>query len=402
MPNAGGLPWWLNPTGMAWRYSYKPRGIDPATGGRPASRTFTLGKPETHSPEAARTEAGKLKGEVQAGGSPAEKRKAAIAANRAAEAEAAKALTFGELINAWATARTADRRPSYLREAGNCLRRNLSQWLDRPAKSITLAEAVHALDEIKAEKGTVAANRTQAYARAAYSWALKRQMLTANPFRGIERPGRETARERVLTAEEMGAIWQACDALPPVRAAFVRVLMLTMQRRDEVASMRWAELDLDKAIWTLPGERAKNRRTHVVHLADPARAILAGSPVQRDNPCVFAGRGRAGAIGAFSKTKAILDTALAEAGHKLGDWRFHDFRRSGVTELARIGFPPHVCDRILNHVTGAIQGVAAVYQRFEFLDQRKAALDAWAAQVIAAAEGRQPTSNVVPIRADAA
>ncbi len=211
------------------------------------------------------------------GSDPANQRKAAIAAKRAAEAEAAQALTFGGLIGAWLAARTEDRRPSYLREAGNCLRRNLSQWTNRPANSITLTEAVYALDGIKAEKGTVAANRTQAYARAAYSWALKRQMLPANPFRGIERPGRETARERVLTTDELGAIWRACEALPPVRAAFVRVLMLTMQRRGEAASMRWTELDNPKApaTWTLPAARAKNGRTHVVHLATPVCEALA-------------------------------------------------------------------------------------------------------------------------------
>ena len=79
----------------------------------------------------------------------------------------------------------------------------------------------------------------------------------------------------------------------------------------------------------------------------------------------------------------------------LPDWRFHDFRRSGVTALAGMGFPPHVCDRLLNHVTGAIQGVAAVYQRAEFMAERKAALDAWATLVIAAAEQCKGTDNVV-------
>jgi hypothetical protein len=96
--------------------------------------------------------------------------------------------------------------------------------------------------------------------------------------------------------------------------------------------------------------------------------------------------------------KAMLDEALAKAGHDLGDWRFHDFRRSGVTALAGMGFQPHVCDRILNHVTGAIQGVAAVYQRHEFLAERKAALDAWAAQVVAAAEPEDSPSSECDIK----
>jgi integrase len=174
--------------------------------------------------------------------------------------------------------------------------------------------------------------------------------------------------------------------------------MLTLQRREEVAEMPWSELNDPCAptTWTIPAARAKNQRTHVVHLAAPVRDALKSLPTQ--NACVFAGRGQTGAIGAFSKMKAMLDEALAKAGHDLGDWRFHDFRRSGVTALAGMGFQPHVCDRILNHVTGAIQGVAAVYQRHEFLAERKAALDAWAAQVVAAAEPEDSPSSECDIK----
>jgi len=403
-----GLALVVNATAMRWEFAYRPRGTDPVTGRRSPNRTVTLGSPESKSVDDARIAAGRLKGEVKTGADPSAQRKAAIAAQRTAEAEAAalaaaEAYTFGKLIDQWTAARAGDRRPSYLREAGNCLRRNLSQWRDRPAAGITLSEAVQALDELKAKKGAVAANRTQAYGRAAYSWAMKRQLLATNPLRGIERPGRETARERVLTMAEMGAIWHACDALDSVRAAFVRTLMLTLQRREEVVSMRWVEMDDPRAptTWTLPAARAKNHRTHIVHLAEPVRGTLTALPKHSGNPCVFAGRGRSGAIGAFSKMKTDLDSALAGAGHDLGNWRFHDFRRSGVTALAGMGFPPHVCDRILNHVTGAIQGVAAVYQKAEFLAERKAALNAWAKHVLAFAKGGQPLSNVVPMMANA-
>jgi integrase len=392
---------------MRWEFAYRPRGVDP-TGKRWRNKTMTLGNPASLSIDDARTTANKIKGEASTGADPVADRKAAIAAKRAAEADAAARaaaaeFTFAKLVDEWAAARAGDRRPSYLREAGACLKRNLPQWLGRPAGNITLAEGVLALDVIKAAKGIVAANRTQAYARAAYSWALKRQMLTVNPMRGIERPGREAPRERVLTGEELGAIWRTCDALDAVRAAFVRTLMLTLQRREEVVAMCWAELDDPRAptVWTLPATRTKNHRTHIVHLTAPIRGALAALPIHSGNPCVFAGRGRSGAIGAFSKMKADLDSALAVAGYDFSDWRFHDFRRSGVTALAGMGFPPHVCDRILNHVTGAIQGVAAVYQRHEFLAERKAALEAWAAQVIAAAEGRQSAANVMVLPARA-
>ena len=230
----------------------------------------------------------------------------------------------------------------YLREAVACLRRNLPDWQDRPAGEITLGEAVRALDQLKESKGTVAANRTQAYARAAYSWAAKRQLVGANPLRGIERPGRESARERVLTAEELASIWRACDGLGTTRGAFVRTLMLTLQRREEVVSMRWTELDnpTDPTIWTLPGERAKNGKAHVVHLAEPVRAILRALPKMENNPFVFAGRSVVGPIAAFSATKLAIENAIKEtSGRSIADWRFHDFRRAGVTALAGNGLP---------------------------------------------------------------
>ena len=395
-----GLALVVNPTAMRWEYAYRPRGMRPLTGRRWPNRTVSLGTPESLSVDAARAEAGRLKGEALAGRDPVAERRAIADVRGAAEALAKAraeeaAFTFGILVDAWQRGREGDRRSSYLREAVACLKRNLSDWKDRPASDITLREAVQALDVLKADKGVVAANRTQAYARAAYSWAVKRQMVEANPMRGIERPGREVARERVLTAAELGAIWSACDALGVVRAAFVRTLMLTLQRREEVVSMRWAEMSADLTVWTLPAERAKNRKTHIVQLAEPVQAMLAALPRDQCNELAFAGESRAGTIGAFSNMKSKLDEAMGKAGTSIQDWRFHDFRRSGVTALAGMGVPPHVCDRLLNHITGAIQGVAAVYQRAEFLTERKAALEAWAAYVLHAAGWETKPANVM-------
>jgi integrase len=369
------------------------------TGGR--KRRVALGPFGVVTVEQARKAAQAVLGEAASGGDPFAARKAKLQAARANKAESE--YTLRVMVKAWSDAREGDRRPSYLREAVACLSRNLSMWQDRAAGSITLAEAVRALDTIKAEKGAVAANRTLAYARAAYGWAVKRQHLTLNPLRGIERPGRETPRERVLAPEELGAIWRACSTLGPTLSGFVRVLLLTMQRRAEVASMRWSELDYaeDPAVWTLPGERSKNGRPHVVHLSEPVRAIVRDMPRLNSNPFVFGGRGN-NPIKAFNYAKAEIETALIAAGVPVSNWRFHDFRRAGVTALAGMGFPPHVCDRLLNHVTGAITGVAAVYQRAQFLAERKAALDAWAVYVLRAAEGtpNRPVSCLSGLRDD--
>jgi integrase len=112
------------------------------------------------------------------------------------------------------------------------------------------------LDQVKEQAGAVAANRALSYARAAYGWAVERQALEASPFRGIERPAREVARDRVLSAEEVGAVYRAAGTLSRPYGAFVRVLLLSLQRREEVAALRWDELSADLTTWTLPAERA--------------------------------------------------------------------------------------------------------------------------------------------------
>jgi hypothetical protein len=130
----------------------------------------------------------------------------------------------------------------------------------------------------------------------------------------------------------------------------------------------------------------------------PAREILQTTPRFARCPLVFTTNQRA-QVGGFSKYKAALDRRLAKQGTPLAHWTLRDFRRSGVTWLAGAGFPPHVCDKLLNHVGGTISGVAAVYQRAEFLPERARALDAWADAILAAAAGKAESANVVALRA---
>ena len=417
-----GLALVVNPTGMRWEFAYRPRGTDPVTGKRLPNRTVTLGTPESLSPDAAREAAGRFKGEAKSGRDPVAERKVEAVARRAAAAEAA--FTFAHLVDAWANAREGNRRDSYLAVATASLKRHFAAWLSRPAANITLREAVQALDRIKSEAGPTAANRALAYSRAAYSWAVRRQLVGNNPLSGIERPGRETARERVLAAEEVAAIYRAADSLSKPYDAFIRVLLLTLQRREEVAAIRWAELSPDLTTWTLPGERAKNGKAHITHLSEPVRAILGAMKRLEGCPYVFPAEGRLSAsdatevkrkpaedvrsITAFSAAKRKLDEKITKARREadptataLPGWTMHDLRRAGVTALADMGFAPHVCDRLLNHITGSIQGVAAVYQRAEFLAEQKAALEAWAAFVVRASDGLPVQSNVVRLSAHA-
>lgn len=356
----------------------------------------------------ARAEAEILRGRVRAGGDPFGERRQAreAAAEREAEARrkaAETAFTFGLLVERWHDVGIAHRRPRYRTDAKNRLLNYFDKWRDRPACEITRSEVVRALDIVQAERGTTSARRAKAYAHAAYNWACRRDALPANPFAQVAAPGAETPRDRVLEDHEIGAIWRASDSLSVRDRAFVRLLLLTLQRREEVGGMKWSELSADGSEWTVPKGRAKNGRAHVVHLAPAARAVLQELPRRPGCPYVFPGP--SGSLTTFGGIKSALDRTIRAEQLKTDPnvpawptWRFHDVRRSGVTTLARMGFAPHVADRLLNHLTGAIQGVAAVYQRHEFHAERKAALEAWAAHAEACARNEPVPSNVHKLR----
>ena len=346
----------------------------------------------------ARAKAEKLRGETRDGRDPIAERAAARDAAAAARLAAAKAaaeasFTVRCLIETWDAEHLAELRPSYRNDALARLRLHLAPLMDRPAQSITRAEAVHALDRISKLAGQTTARRVMGYARSAWTWTRKRGAIDGNPFDDLPRRGREVARDRVLSRGEIGAIWKAAEQLGPVHGGFARFLLLTLCRRDEAARMTWGELSADCSRWTLPAARAKNRKAHVVDLPPAAREIVEGVPKLAGNDLVFA----------VSETKGL--SSFSYIARKLGQpggegaWRLHDFRRTGVSVLAGMGFPPHVCDRLLNHVGGTISGVAAVYQRHDFQAERKAALEAWAAYVIACADGRDLEQNVIELRA---
>lgn len=295
--------------------------------------------------------------------------------------------TFDALIADWAKLHLAAKRERYAVEAQRALRVAFASHLARPASTLTHAAVTTVLDRLAGDGKAPIAGRTMAYGRACYGWAVKRRRLALNPFAGLPViEGANPSRDRVLTDAETGSIWRAAGTMPHPFGPIVQLLLLTAQRREEVAALRWSELSADLATWTLPSARAKNGKAHVVHLAAAARAILANIPRIAGQDLVFSTTGTTPPSG-FSKAKAALDAAIAKAADTdpmfADDWRFHDFRRTAVTWLAGAGFSPHVADRLLNHVGGSIQGVAAIYQRGEFLREREAALDAWAAHVVA-------------------
>ncbi len=297
-------------------------------------------------------------------------------------------ITLAELVDDWVALHLARRSERYRDEAVRAIRYAFPQLLQRPAAQITKADAVTVLDRLVRAGKTVMAGRTLAYSRAAFSWAQKRDLVPTNPFANLPIAAGGTERDRVLIDDELVKVWTATGKLGYPFGPSVRLMTLTLQREDEVAGMRWSELDLDRSLWRIPGARMKNGRAHDVHLSEPARAILRDLPHIDGCDFVFTTTGRT-PISGFSKAKRRLD---AMAG--IDPWRLHDLRRTGVTKLAALGFDSIVVDKLLAHQPAKLRGVAGVYQRHDFARERAMALDAWAAHVT----GEQ-VDNITPLRA---
>ena len=197
------------------------------------------------------------------------------AAQAAKAAAVRSAYTVDVLIEEWTAHQLSSRSASYRERVPHELRGILKVWLSAPAETFERVDAMRILDEAKMKRGPVAANRLRAEARASWGWALKRGALTANPWETTPRPlARETARERVLSNVELGALYNVAAGLSEPWDVLLRLLILTGQRRGEVAGPRWEELDLDTGIWLLPGARTKNRHPHVVPLSAEAKTLL--------------------------------------------------------------------------------------------------------------------------------
>jgi integrase len=253
---------------------------------------------------------------------------------------------------------------------------------------ITRAMVATELNRIERESGAVSANRFRATVSSFFNWAAREGLIDSNPA-AFTNKRTETPRDRVLGDDEIRAMWAV---LPPGDFGdIVKLLLLTGQRRSEIAELSWDEIDFERGLITLPADRVKNNRQHVIPMSGPVRAILEARTQIYGRDLVFGVRG-IGRFG-FGKHKRRLDGALAAARK----WVVHDLRRSVATGMAdRLGVPPHVVEAILNHASGSKRGVAGIYNRAQYLAEKKQALQRWADYVLALVEGRDV--NVVPMR----
>jgi integrase len=251
--------------------------------------------------------------------------------------------------------------------------------------SISRATVAAQLRVIARDHGLVSADRARAALSAFFTWAMGEGLSETNPVIGTNKAAGEIkARDRVLTDKELATVW---NGLPENGyGRIVRLLILTGCRRDEIGSLRWPEINEESRLIALPGERTKNGRPHDVPLSKAALEILNSIPRRVNRDFVF-GEGKGGFSG-WSKAKASLDAQLG-----LKAWRLHDLRRTASTRMADLGVQPHIIEAVLNHVSGHKAGVAGVYNRSTYANEKRTALDALSNYVMVAA-AKAEGSNV--------
>ncbi|MCE7028919.1 tyrosine-type recombinase/integrase [Jiella avicenniae] len=251
--------------------------------------------------------------------------------------------------------------------------------------------------DAKAEAGKLTqSTHTLAVVRKMFGWAVDEEYLEVSPAAGIRPRAKPVQRDRVLSADEVRRVWKALPdaALRPVTVEVFKLLFLTGQRSGEVCGMRRGEVDLDKALWTIPSERTKNGLTHVVPLSPAALAVVEQAMRRAEDEALaplFTRTGEPLESNAIAKAAKLKLQILEER------WTPHDIRRTVATMMGDIGILPHIVEAVLNHISGFRAGVAGIYNRAKYEPEKRRALAMWAEHLDSVVE-RQP-GKIAPFAA---
>jgi integrase len=351
----------------------------------PQQRRITIGGMDLPA-DKARKLAAELLAKVRLGADPVGERKAK---DQAARLTAKHSL--GEVADQFLEARRDKLRSNTHKAYTAYLRSHWADLRKRDIDSITLRDVASGLRRIINEHGEYSAARAKQALSAMYSWAMREGLAKSNPTIGTNDPveGKEP-RDRVLDDSEIRIIWQCAG--DGDFGKIVRLLLLTGCRRDEIGGLRWSEIDFDAGRITIPGARTKNKQAHKLTLPEMAMEILRSVPKVHGRDYLFGVRGAA--FSRWSWEKLALDKRIAEIGHKLAPWRLHDLRRTMRTELGRLGVPPHLAERAINHVKDR-SAVERTYDRYDYSTEIANALALWADHVRVIVGGGAP--RVVPL-----
>lgn len=358
----------VQPSGAkSWAVRYRADG---------KSRKLTLGPYPRLGLADARERARTALQAVSEGRDPAGERTAVLQ-----EQAAAARLTFGAVVADFIQRYAKPRNRSWPEAERLLSRGDLAPWQERDVRSIGRRDVLDVIDAMVERGAPVQANRQFAAMRKLFGWAVERGILDTSPMATLKPPSPEVARDRVLTDAELRAIWLAASEIGYPFGHAVQLLILTGQRRAEVLEAEWREFDLDGRQWTIPRQRAKNDRAHVVALSEPVVAILSALPrIGQPARFLFTTTGSTPFSGISKASERLSKLAAAHmpAEQEIEPWRLHDLRRTFASGCARRGVSIHVVEKILNHTSGTFGGIVGVYQRHDFADERQAALSNWA------------------------
>lgn len=329
------------------------------------SRRYTLGRYPDITLAEARKRARRVKLEVSQGLDPVVEK---YRLTRRPEA------TFDDVLRAYIERYARIHTKSWEDTKQRLERHFLPRWKHRDVKTIRRNDVQAVLDGLFAKGQHAAANKLLALIRKLFNWAVETEFLEDNPCAGIKSVSLPE-RERVLDDRELSAIWRAAAETSYPFGPIVQLVALTMQRRGEVASMEWSQLDLQKATWTLPSSHTKAKRLTVVPLSAKAIEIITALPQLHDK-LVFPALGKDTCVSGFSKWKRDLELLVGSDDWDQ-PWTLHDLRRTAATWLAANDVPLHVIERLLNHADGGQSKVAKTYNRHQYFEERKRALNAW-------------------------
>ena len=257
-------------------------------------------------------------------------------------------------------------RPRTRKETERLLRKHFLPTLrTNPVSEISASDITSIVDKLS-DTPSEAAHAFKAV-RAMLRWARGRH-VNHDPLEGIAPPFADGQRERVLTDAEIKAVW---DAACGDFGVMIKLLLLTGARKSEIASLRWEWIEGHTL--TIPGDFTKNGRTHCLPLGAMALDLIA--TIDRESVFLFPGRWDPNTHfhdGSWGKLKRKLDERCGVAG-----WVIHDLRRTFATNLAALGVPIHVTEKLLNHVSGTTAGIVGVYQRHTFFPEMHAAITLW-------------------------
>lgn len=395
-------------------FIFQYRIAPPGEASKTAAKRYTIGKYGNVTPDQARKRAEVLAGMVANGIDPrqaekdqaTEKRQQRAAAERKERLESE--LAFSAYADRWLDhyEHEKGRRPKSVAAAKAIVRNYLKPALGNlPMPHIGRDELQPIIDAIPAKQRATRRN-VFAYASILFGWATRRGDVPANPLAAMEKPPAPAPRQRVLSDDEIKAVWLASFGLTKPFGQFFRFLILSGQRRNEVAGMAWQELDRESRAWTIPSERAKNNGANIVPLGPTMIAeldALAGAaeddkPVWPKTGFVLTTKGNA-PISGMSKAKAALDSKVAKArdDEPLPHWQIHDLRRTLATGFQRMGIRLEVTEATINHISGSRAGIVGVYQLHDWAEEKRAALEAWDARILTLVSGEK-ADNVIAMR----